>query len=124
MTMSVPYGLPSTCSSIQVSSVSSSSGVKASAPSTPRPPARLTAATTSRQWENAKIGNSMPNMSQTGVRTAWPPGLVSDGASDTSVAEEYGAGCELTTGRGVRDPDARADRRDQREARRDDGDVG
>src|SRR6266550_495874 len=69
MTMSVPYGLPSTCSSIQLSSTSSSSGSNASAPSTPKPPARLTAATTSRQWENAKIGNSIPSRSQIGVRT-------------------------------------------------------
>src|SRR4051794_21484189 len=69
MTRSTPYGLPSQWSSIQASSISSSSGVNASAPSTPKPPARLTAATTSRQWEKAKIGNSMPNLSQTGVRT-------------------------------------------------------
>src|SRR5690348_12772055 len=67
MTMSVPYGLPSTCSSIQLSSMSSSSGVYASAPSTPKPPARLTAATTSRQCENAKIGNSIPSSSEIGV---------------------------------------------------------
>src|SRR5688572_30627402 len=32
------------------------------APSTPRPPARDTAATTSRQWLNAKMGNSMPSI--------------------------------------------------------------
>src|SRR5687767_7568382 len=32
------------------------------------PPALLTAATTSRQWLNAKMGNSMPSMSQTRVR--------------------------------------------------------
>ena len=31
------------------------------APSTPRPPASETAATTSRQWLKAKIGNSMPS---------------------------------------------------------------
>src|SRR3979409_1997398 len=67
MTMSVPYGLPSTCSSIQLSSMSSSSGVYASAPSPPEPPARLTATTTSRQWENAKIGNSIPSSSEIGV---------------------------------------------------------
>src|SRR6266498_2039752 len=67
MTMSVPYGLPSTCPSIQLSSMSSSSGVYASAPSTPKPPARLTAATTSRQCENAKIGNSIPRSSAIGV---------------------------------------------------------
>ena len=42
------------------SSISSCSGVKPTAPSTPRPPALLTAATTSRQWVKAKMGNSMP----------------------------------------------------------------
>src|SRR5512144_3003660 len=62
--MSTPYGLPSTCSSIHLSSISSCSGENASAPSTPKPPARLTAATTSRQWLNAKIGNSIPKVSQ------------------------------------------------------------
>src|SRR5947207_12370232 len=67
MTMSTPYGLPSTCSSIHESSTSSSSGSNASAPSTPKPPARLTAATTSRQWENAKIGNSIPRSSAIGA---------------------------------------------------------
>src|SRR5207237_10422529 len=36
------------------------------APSTPKPPARLTAATTSRQWLNASSGNSIPSMSQIG----------------------------------------------------------
>ena len=43
-------------------------GVNASAPSTPKPPALLTAATTSRQCEKAKIGNSMSSRSQIGVR--------------------------------------------------------
>src|SRR5258708_7012426 len=42
------------------------SGVCAVAPSTPKPPARLTAATTSRQWLKASRGNSMPSMSQIG----------------------------------------------------------
>src|ERR1700716_150768 len=36
------------------------------AASTPKPPARLTAATTSRQWLNASSGNSIPSMSQIG----------------------------------------------------------
>src|SRR5436305_5751195 len=36
------------------------------APSTPKPPARLTAATTSRQWLKASKGNSIPSMSQIG----------------------------------------------------------
>src|SRR5881398_1230951 len=44
------------------------SGVNATAPSTPRPPAFDTAATTSRQWLKARIGNSIPRRSQTGVR--------------------------------------------------------
>lgn len=39
-------------------------GVKPTAPSTPKPPALLTATTTSRQWVKAKIGNSMPSSSQ------------------------------------------------------------
>ena len=58
------------CSSIHLSSISSCSGEKASAPSTPKPPAWETAATTSRQWLNAKIGTSMPKASQSGVRMA------------------------------------------------------
>src|SRR5207253_2235901 len=37
------------------------------APNTPKPPALVTAATTSRQWLNATMGNSMPSMSATGV---------------------------------------------------------
>src|ERR1700688_4314445 len=36
------------------------------APSTPKPPARLTAATTSRQWLNASSGNSIHSISQIG----------------------------------------------------------
>src|SRR3954451_16608243 len=36
------------------------------APSTPKPPARLTAATTSRQWLKASSGNSIPSISQIG----------------------------------------------------------
>src|SRR5437762_1647319 len=43
----------------------------------PRRPARLTAATTSRQWLKAKIGRSMPNMSQTRVRTFLSSGVAS-----------------------------------------------
>src|SRR5581483_5747585 len=71
ITTSTPYGFPPTCASIQSSSTSSASAVgKASAPRTPSPPALLTAATTSRQWLNAKIGNSMPKVSQRRVRTA------------------------------------------------------
>src|SRR5439155_13408982 len=72
MTTSTPYGFPPTCSSIQSSSTSSWSFENASAPITPSPPARLTAATTSRQWLNAKIGNSMPKRSQMRVFTSAP----------------------------------------------------
>src|SRR3954463_1643363 len=55
-------------SSIHLSSISSCSGVKPTAPRTPKPPALDTATTTSRQWVKAKIGNSMPRSSQMGVR--------------------------------------------------------
>ena len=41
--------------------------LKPTAPSTPRPPALDTAATTSRQWVKAKIGNSMPSLRQISV---------------------------------------------------------
>src|SRR5438270_4004976 len=64
---SSPYGRPWTCSSIQVRSTSSCSGLWATAPSTPKPPALVTAATTSRQWLNARIGNSTPSTSLTRV---------------------------------------------------------
>src|SRR5690349_1932753 len=60
------------CSSIQFSSISSCSGVKPTAPRTPKPPALLTATTTSRQWVKAKIGNSMPSSSQRAVRMVSP----------------------------------------------------
>src|SRR3954451_17236104 len=62
--MSTPYGLPSTWSSIHASSISSDSGVKLAPPSTPKPPARLTAATTSRQWLKANSGKSTPTRSR------------------------------------------------------------
>src|SRR6187200_3243750 len=64
------------CSSIQLSSTSSCSGVKPTAPSTPKPPALLTATTTSRQWVKAKIGNSMPSSSQIWVCMSGAPGCV------------------------------------------------
>src|SRR5438445_949360 len=94
ITTSTPYGFPPTCSSIQRSSTSSCSGEgNASAPRTPRPPARLTAVTTSRQWLKAKIGNSMPKVSQMRVRTRAPlPSL--GGEADGHVldaADEVGA---------------------------------
>ena len=40
------------------------------APRTPKPPAFVTAATTSRQWLKASTGNSIPNSSHTLVRMA------------------------------------------------------
>ena len=43
MTMSTPYGASPMCSSIQFSSISSCSGLNPTAPSTPKPPALLTA---------------------------------------------------------------------------------
>jgi hypothetical protein len=42
------------------------------APSTPKPPARLTAATTSRQWLNANSGNSIPSILQIGDFIVFP----------------------------------------------------
>ena len=51
-------------SSIHLSSISSCSAEKPTAPSTPKPPALLTATTTSRQCVKAKIGNSMPRRLQ------------------------------------------------------------
>src|ERR1700760_1385449 len=60
--------------SIQFSSISSCSGVKPTAPSTPNPPALLTATTTSRQCVNAKIGNSMPSWSHSAVCMPAPQG--------------------------------------------------
>src|SRR4051812_26189760 len=72
---STPYGLPPTWSSIHDSSLSSQSGVNAVAPSTPNPPALVTAATTSLQWLNAKSGKSIPNCSQMAGFT--PPVLLS-----------------------------------------------
>src|SRR5262249_42449272 len=72
--------------STQSSSIPGGWGLNPPAPSTPRPPALLTAATTSRQCVKAKMGYSIPNWSQSGVliasssseaeilsRTAGPP---------------------------------------------------
>src|ERR1039458_10369483 len=64
---STPYGFPPECTSIHFNSSSSWSAVKCDVPSVPIPPDRDTAATTSRQWENAKIGFSNPKYSITGV---------------------------------------------------------
>ena len=65
---STPKGRPFICSRIHSRSTSSCSGECATAPSTPSPPALVTAATTSRQCVNAKIGKSMPTSSLTRVR--------------------------------------------------------
>src|SRR5882672_1428123 len=73
------------CSSIHCSSISSCSGLKPTAPSTPNPPAFATATTTSRQCVKAKIGNSMPRSSQIGVRMV---GLLGRGGSVGVVGEE------------------------------------
>ena len=57
ITMSTPYGLPSVLSSSQVRVRSSSSvSLNRTQPSTPRPPARETAAATCSEGVNAKIG--------------------------------------------------------------------
>jgi hypothetical protein len=49
------------------------SGVWMVAPKTPNPPARLTAATTSRQWLKASRGNSIPSISQIGDLISFTP---------------------------------------------------
>jgi hypothetical protein len=49
--------------------MSSCSGLWATAPRTPQPPAFVTAATTSRQWLKPKMGTSMPTRSEAAVRT-------------------------------------------------------
>ena len=57
ITTSTPYGLPSVFSSIQLSTVSSSSGsLNRTQPSTPSPPALLTAAATFSDGVKTKIG--------------------------------------------------------------------
>ena len=57
MTMSTPYGLPSVLSSIQASTDSSSSAwLNRTQPSTPIPPARVTAAATFSDGVKTKIG--------------------------------------------------------------------
>ena len=68
MTTSTPYGLPSVFSSIQFRTRSSSSGsLNRTQPSTPRPPALLTAAATFSDGVKAKIGYSMPKRSHSSV---------------------------------------------------------
>src|SRR3954447_25807530 len=76
------------CSSIQSSSTSSCSGVKPTAPRTPRPPALLTATTTSRQWVKAKIGNSMPRVFARSVCMGGAPSGGSAGAGSTGSGLE------------------------------------
>ena len=57
MTMSTPYGLPSVFSSIQHRTFSrSSASLNRTQPSTPRPPALLTAAATFSDGVKTKIG--------------------------------------------------------------------
>src|SRR6266581_5215944 len=81
MTTSMPYGRPPVLLSIQSRTLSSSAGsLKRTQPSTPRPPARLTAAATCSEGVKPTMGCSMPSRSQSGVRTSrgvWggrPPG--------------------------------------------------
>src|SRR4051812_47661108 len=70
--MSTPKGLSPTSSLIHLRSMSSWSGVALEAPRMPMPPALDTAATTSRQWVKARMGNSIPRSSQTRLFTAVP----------------------------------------------------
>src|ERR1700742_1641363 len=79
------------CSSIHFSSISSCSGGYPTAPSTPNPPALLTATTTSRQWVNAKIGNSMLSSSQMGVCMAAPQWAESRTETCSSLVPVRGA---------------------------------
>ena len=60
----MPKGFPLTRSLIQFSSTANFAGFKPTAPSTPKPPAFVTSATTSRQCEKAKSGNSIPSFLQ------------------------------------------------------------
>src|SRR5918995_924817 len=66
-TRSTPKGLSPTSFSIHSIDISSSSGVIQAAPSTPTPPAFVTAAITSRQCENAKMGSSAPSAATAAV---------------------------------------------------------
>ncbi len=71
ITTSTPYGRPSVLASIQASAASSSSAsLYRTQPSTPRPPALLIAAATCSDGVKPTIGCSMPNRSQSGVRSA------------------------------------------------------
>src|SRR5262249_30431946 len=99
--------LSPTCSSIQRSSISSCSGVNPTAPSTPKPPACDTAATTSRQWVNAKIGNSMSRRSQSSVCMGSSGGgavrlstMIENGGPDDGIplAQDGDADCRVGAG--------------------------
>ena len=77
ITTSTPYGLPSVFSSIHRSVVSSSSGsLNRTQPSTPMPPARLTAAAAFSEGVKAKIGYWMPNRSHSSVCINWWPRML------------------------------------------------
>jgi hypothetical protein len=73
MSRSTPNGRPPVRSRIHLRSTSSCSGVCATAPSTPRPPALLTAATTSRQWVKARMGKIDPQHLGDSRAHRWPP---------------------------------------------------
>ena len=67
MTTSMPYGRPPVLASIQSRAASSSAGsLNRTQPSTPRPPARLTAAATCSDGLNPTMGCSMPSRSHSG----------------------------------------------------------
>ena len=80
MTTSMPYGRPSVFRSIQSRTASSSAGsLKRTQPSTPRPPARLTAAATCSDGVKPTMGCSMPSRSHRGVRTVLFTGPLTGG---------------------------------------------
>src|SRR5688572_11352980 len=73
-------------------------GLWATAPSTPHPPALVTAATTSRQCEKAKIGRSMPTRSVALVR------MGSGAGGRRSAGDGAGAGAGDGDGQLARPP--------------------
>src|SRR5215218_5304047 len=84
ITTSTPYGLPSVLSSSQSSVRSrSSASLNRTQPSTPRPPARETAAATCSDGVNAKIGYWIPNRSQSSV-------CIGDGSFDRTAVGGFG----------------------------------
>src|SRR3954447_17626260 len=97
--MSTPYGLPSTWSSIPATSISSDTGVKLAPPSTPKPPARLTAATTSRQWLKANSGKSTPTRSRmTFMPVSIHVGRVTELYESRHLAAPHYVGCGFPSG--------------------------